>query len=346
VQLAHLARSLGLEVEGDGTLEIEGLAGIDDAGPRELSFVTDSGYVRALEQSRAGAILAPPGLEVDRPCLRSPVPYADFGRAVALFFPRARPAATTHPTALVGEDVEIGEDVGLGAYVVVGSGCRIGSGTYVHPHVTLYPGVIIGRDCELHAGVRLRTGVRLGDRVVLQNGVVVGSEGFGFATDLHGRRVRIPHRCGVEVGDDVEIGANSTIDASHPGHARLGHAQPCTRIEAGVKIDNQVQIGHGCIVGAGSALCAQVGLAGSTVLGKHVFMAGQSAAKGHVTIGDGALIGGATSVTSEVAPGAQILGVPPGMDRRRWARIVAAWKRLPELLVRVREIERRLGSSD
>ena len=342
MQLGRVALALGLPVEGDEAVEIEGLAGLEDAGAHDLTFVSGPAYARALAQSKAGAVFAPPGMEVGRPCIRSAVPYADFGRAVTLFFPRERPAPGVHPTAVVAEDASLGEDVTIGPYTVIGGGCRVGAGSHLHAHVTLYPDVTLGRDCELHSGVALRSGVRLGDRVRLQNGVVIGAEGFGFATDLAGERVRIPHPCGVEVGDDVEVGANTTIDAAHPGHARHGHPQACTRIGAGVKIDNLVQIGHGCIIGSGSALCAQVGLAGSTILGRNVYMAGQAAAKGHVRIGDGSLIGGATAVTSDVPPGAQILGVPPGMDRKRWARIVAAWKRLPELLVRVRELERKL----
>jgi len=346
VQLGDLASALALELEGDASLEIEGLAGLEDASPSELSFVAGPAYAKVLRSSRAGAVLAPPGLAVDRPCLRSPVPYADFGRAVPLFLPRPRQPMGVDATASIAEDAVLGQDVSVGAYAVVGPGCRIGPGSTLHPHVVLYPGVVVGRDCELHSAVQLRTGVRLGDRVRLQNGVVVGADGFGFAIDARGQRVRIPHHCGVEIEDDVEVGANSTIDAAHPGHARWGHARACTRIESGAKIDNLVQVGHGCIVGRGSVLCAQVGLAGSTVLGRDVYMAGQAAAKGHIRIGDGSLIGGATAVTASVPPGTQLLGVPPGMERRRWGRIVAAWKRLPELFVRVRRLERQLGGGD
>ncbi len=343
MELGRLAAELGLPVEGDPAQEVAGLAGLEDAGPHELSFIESPRYARALERSQAGAVIAPPGLDVGkRACLRSSAPYADFARAIALFHPRARPAAGIHPTAVIGEGAELGRDVSIGAYSVIGAGCRIGARSVIHPHVTLYPGVQMGVDCELHAGCRLREAVRLGDRVVLHNGVVIGSEGFGFALDAQGKKLRVPHRCGVEVGNDVEVGANSTIDASHPGHGRHGHASACTRIGHGVKIDNQVQVGHGCYVEDGSQLCAQVGLAGSTWVGRGVYMAGQAGAKGHVHIGAHSIIGGATGVTSDVEPGSQILGVPPGVDRKLWGRIVAAWKRLPGLLPRVRELERRV----
>ncbi len=343
MRLGELAERLQLEVDGDPDFEVTGLAGLEDAGPSDLSFLSEASYLKSLAASHAGAVLAPRGLEVGRPCIRSLAPYADFGRAVPLFFSAPPAPEGIHATAVIGDRVELGDEVAIGAYCVIGDGARIGARTRLYPHVVLYPGVRIGDDCELHSGAHLRSGVRIGARVVVCNGAVVGSDGFGFATDANGRRVRIPHRCGVDIGDDVEIGANTTIDSAHPGHARLGFPEARTRIANGVKIDNQVQIGHGCSIGEGSALCAQVGLAGSTVLGRGVFMAGQSAAKGHIHIGDGSLIGGATSVTSSVPPGAQILGVPPGLERRRWARIVAAWKRLPDLLVRVRELERRMG---
>jgi UDP-3-O-[3-hydroxymyristoyl] glucosamine N-acyltransferase len=343
VELERLAAELGLPFEGSPAHEIAGLAGLEDAGPRELSFIESARYARVLERSQAGAVIAPPGLDVGkRACLRSVVPYADFARAIALFQPRSRPAPGVHPTAVVGEGVALGADVSIGAYCVLGKGASIGARSVLHPHVTVYPGVVLGADCEVHSGCALREGVRIGERAVLQNGAVIGSEGFGFALDANRKQRRVPHRCGVEIGDDVEIGANSTIDASHSGHSRHGHPSVCTRIGAGVKIDNQVQIAHGCYVESNSQLCAQVGLAGSTWVGHGVFMAGQAGAKGHVHIGAGSIIGGATGVTSDVEPGAQILGVPPGVDRRLWGRIVAAWKRLPNLLTRVRELEKRI----
>jgi len=343
----ELSHVLGLPLEGDAPLEITGLASLVDAGPSELSFVEGSRYARVLASSRAGLVIAPLGLDVgSRACLRSRAPYFDFARAIALLLPRSTAASGIHPTAVVGANVTLGPDVTLGAYAVVGDGCSIGARTRLHPHVTVYPGVVIGSDCEIHSGVALREGVRMGDRVVLHNGAVIGSEGFGFAHDATGARARVPHRCGVIIEDDVEIGANSTIDASHPGHEKHGQESAGTHISRGVKIDNQVQVGHGCFVGEHSTLCAQVGLAGSTWIGRQVYMLGQAGAKGHVRIGDRSVIGGATGVTADVPDGAQILGVPPGVDRRLWGRIVVAWKRLPELLVRVRDLEKRLGKLD
>ncbi len=343
MKLAAIAEALGLELEGEAGLEIAGLAGLRDAGPGDLSFVQGPRYLRELQDSQAGAVLAPPGLDVGRPCLRSAAPYADFARAIELLLPRLPEPPGVHPTAVLEPGVVLGRDVAIGAYAVIGAGSRIGDRSRIHPHVTIYAGVAIGSDCVIHSGAHLRAGVEIGDRVVIQNGAVIGGEGFGFVERADGSRVRIPHRSAVWLGDDVEVGANSTIDASHPGHSRHGTASSATRIGSGVKIDNQVQIGHGCSVGERSVLCAQVGLAGSTSVGRFVFMAGQSAAKGHVRIGDASRIGGATAVTSDAPARSELLGVPPAMDRRRWARVVAAWKRLPELLTRVRRIEDALG---
>ena len=344
MQLAEIARALDLPFEGKPDLELSGLAGLEDAGPGELSFVAGARNVSAFKRSRAGAFLLPPDFDAEEhPCLRSAAPYADFARAVDLLVPRpVRPAPGIHPSAVVAPDAQLGQDVSLGPYVVLGAGVRIGDRTIIHPHCTLYAGVQLGADCEVHAGVHLREGVRLGDRVVIQNGAVLGAEGFGFAFRPDGTRVRIPHRCPVEVGDEAEIGSNTTIDASHPGHRRYGHAETRTRIGRAVKIDNLVQVGHGVEVGEGSTLCAFVGMAGGTQVGKHVFFGGASYAKGHIEVGDGSAIAGFSGVTRDLPPGSQVAGMPQ-MERRLYARVVAAWKRLPDLLRRVRRIEERLG---
>jgi UDP-3-O-[3-hydroxymyristoyl] glucosamine N-acyltransferase len=343
MKLGELAAALGLAYEGDPALDLVGLAGLRDARPGDLSFVTGERYLADLAASGAGAVLAPAGLAVGRPCLRSAVPYVDFARAIELLLPRAPGSPGIHATAVVADDAELASGVAVGPYAVIGARCRIGAGTRIHAHATLYPGVIVGEHCVIHSGAHLRESVRLGDRVVIQNGAVIGSDGFGFVGRPDGSRVRVPHRSAVWLGDDVEIGANTTIDASHPGHGQHVPGSSATFIGPGVKIDNLVQIGHGCSIADGATLCAQVGLAGSTAVGRRVYMAGQAAAKGHVSIGEGSLIGGKTAVVSDIPPASQILGVPPGMDRRRWARIVAAWKRLPDLLVRVRKLEQALA---
>jgi UDP-3-O-[3-hydroxymyristoyl] glucosamine N-acyltransferase len=343
VRLAELAAALALPFEGDGALALDGLAGLDDAGPKELSFVTGPKYREAFAASRAGAFLLPPDFDAKgRACLRSAAPYADFARAVDLFLPRAVPAPGVHPTAVVAPDVRLGPDVSIGPLAVIGAGSVLGARVRIHPHATVYPGVEIGDDSEIHSGAHVREGSKLGKRVIVNNGAVIGSAGFGFVSRADGTRVRVPHACRVEIGDDCEIGANTTIDASHPGHARHGHPTSGTRLGVDVKIDNQVQVAHGCEIGDHSTLCAQVGLAGSTVVGKFVYMGGKSASAGHVKIGDFSLVGALSATNHDLAPGSQVLGIP-SMERRLFAKVAAATKRLPELLTRVRRIERKLG---
>lgn len=342
VQLGKLAVDLDLECEGDPALEVRGLAGLRDASPQDLSFVTGERYRRDFELSGAGAYLAPPDFDTEgRPCLRTRAPYADFARAIELLHPRSKPAPGVHETAVLGGGVALGKDVSVGPYCVIGAGASIGDRTCIHAQVILYPGVRIGVDCEIHSGVHLRDDVTLGDRCVIQNGAVIGGEGFGFTSRADGTRIRVPHRCPVEIGDDCEIGANSTIDASHPGHSRRGHPEVRTRLGNGVKVDNLVQIGHGTDIGDGATLCALVGLAGSSEVGRGVYIGGQAGVADGVRIGPGALIGGGTGVAGDIEAGAQVLGYPP-MERRLWWRVMAASKRLPQLLRRVREIEKKV----
>jgi UDP-3-O-[3-hydroxymyristoyl] glucosamine N-acyltransferase len=344
VKLGEIATQLQLRLEGGPDLVIRGLANLDDAGPEDLSFVTGPRYRRAFERSRGGAFLVPRDFDsLGRPCLRSGAPYADFARAIDLLLPPSHaPSPGIHPTAVVAPDSEIGTDVSIGPYVVVGPRARIGNRSVLHPHVVLYADVVIGEECVVHSGVHLREGVQLGKRVVIENGAVLGPQGFGYAFREDGTRIRVPHRCAVDVGDDSDIGANTTIDASHPGQSRYGHPVTRTWVGRAVKIDNLVQIGHGCSVGDGSTICAQTGLAGSTEVGRSVLFAGQASSGGHLKIGDGAMVGGKTGVSSDLEPGAQVLGTPH-MERRRWGRAVTIFKQLPELLQRVRRIESLLG---
>ncbi len=342
MKLGEIASALGLALEGEDGLEIAGLAGLEDAGPGELSFAGGARYQKPFEASRASAFLLPPGFDaLGRSCLRSNAPYVDFTRAIDLFLPEVPVEAGVHPTAVVAPDAVLGEGVSIGAFSVIGARTRIGAGTRIHPHVVVYADCAIGEGCEIHSGAHLRARVRLGNRVVVQNGAVVGSEGFGFAFGAGGR-VRVPHRSGVDVDDDVEIGANTTIDASHPGHPRRGRASAATHVGRSVKIDNLVQVAHGCSLGEHTTLCAQVGLAGRTSVGKGVFFAGQSATSGDLHVADGTAILGMSGVMSDTAPGEKLVGVPV-MPRALFFRVLAASKRLPDLLKRVARLEKSLG---
>jgi len=346
VQLRELAARLELPVEGDDSVELTGVAGLEDATHGQLSFVTGPKFAAAYAASAASAFLVPPEFDtLGRPCLVSWSPYVYFARAVELFHPRAVPPPGVHETAIVAEDVLLGKEVSIGAYAVIGAGARLGDRSCVYPHATLYPGVEMGEDCQIHSGVHLHQGVCLGDRVVIQSGAVIGSEGFGFAFTVEGKRLRIPHVCPVVIGDDCDIGANSTIDASHPAHGKRGHPEVRTRIGNGVKIDNLVQVGHGAVIGDNVTLCAFVGLAGSTEIERNCYLAGASATGGHLTVGEGSAIGGMTGVTSSLKAGSKVMGVP-AIERALFGRIHAASKRLPELLRRVRRIEKKLDPGE
>ena len=270
------------------------------------------------------------------PCaiLRSPQPYLSFAQALA-FFPRdQRLAAGVHATAVVDPTAVIGVDVSIGPLAVIGSGATIGARTVIHAHVVVGPGVRIGDDCVLHARVSIRERSLIGHRVVVQDGVVIGSDGFGFVTTPAGEHVKIPQESIVVIEDDVEIGANSTIDRPAVGE---------TRIERGTKIDNLVQIAHGVRIGPHTFLAAQVGIAGSTTLGHHVVLAGQVGVAGHVEIGDGARASAQTGIPNSVDAGSFVSGYP-AIDNRDWLKASAIFRRLPELKKQVQDLAERLAT--
>jgi len=330
MRLEELARRLECELRGDGGVEIEGVRSLEEAGPRDLTFLTNARYAPRLADTRAAAVLlAHDAPEVAVPTLRARDPYLCLARALALFHVPRRPPAGIHPTAVVAASARIAEPVSIGAYAVVGEDVEIGPGATLYPHVTLYPGVRIGADFTAHAGVVVREDVRIGDRVLLHPGVVLGADGFGFAPGPAGA-VKVPQTGTVIVEDDVEIGANTTVD-----RATLG----ATVIRAQAKLDNLVMVAHNCEIGAGSFLAAQVGIAGSTRIGRGVRMGGQAGVAGHVTIGDGAQVIAQSGIPSSVAAG-KVVGGYPAMEAALWRRTSAAILRLPELLRRVRRLER------
>jgi UDP-3-O-[3-hydroxymyristoyl] glucosamine N-acyltransferase len=334
MRLEALAERLGLVLEGDGKLEVRAAAALEGAGPDELSFVSSARWVRALAASRAGAVILPPGIDARaRPALRSARPRLDFARAVALLHPQERPPAGVHPSALVAPGARVHPEASVGAHAVVGSGCAVGPRSILHPNVTLYPRVEVGADCEIHAGCVLRQDVRLGDRVILQPGVILGGDGFGYELDERGAWFKIPHVGRVVLEDDVEIGAGTTVDRGSVGE---------TRIARGVKIDNLVQIAHNCSIGEDSIVVAQSGLAGSTVVGRRAVLMARVGSAGHLTIGDGAFVGVRAGLHKDVAPGARVWGTPQ-MEERAWHRAMAALGRLPDALRRLRALEQRLG---
>ena len=333
--LAEIAGRLGCRFEGDGSIEISGVATLEGAEPGQLSFFANQKYRSELKATRASAVIAAEGVDdVPAAVIRAPEPYLAFARAVELFADSWRPAPGIHPLAAVEEDVSIAADASIGAFVFVARGARIGARTVVHPHVTIGRSAEIGDDCVIHAHVSIRERVRLGSRVVLQDGVVIGADGFGFARQPDGSHHKIPQIGGVVIEDDVEIGANTTIDRPAVGETRIG---------AGTKIDNLVQVAHGVRIGRQVLLAAQVGIAGSSVLEDRVTLAGQVGVSGHITIGKGTIATAQTGIPNSVEPGAFISGYP-AIDNRDWLKSSAVFRKLPELRKQVAELEKRLAA--
>ena len=335
MKLRDLAARLDCRLEGDGDVEISGVAGIHEAGPGDITFLANARYQKAVAATSASAIILPDNRST-APCpvIRARNPYLAFSRAVAVFAPDDRPAPGVHPLAAIADDAVLGDKVSVGPFVSIGAGASIGARTIVHPHVTIGPGVRVGEDCVVHAQVSLRERVTIGSRVVLQNGVVIGGDGYGFVRREDGTHEKIPQVATVVIEDDVEIGANTTVDRPSVGE---------TRVKAGAKIDNLVQIAHGVVVGRNALIVAQVGISGSTVIGDNVILGGQVGVGGHLTIGDGATAVGQSGVTNSLGPGEHVAGYP-AIDRQGWRRSSVIFKHLPELKRRLEELEARVAA--
>ncbi len=333
MKLSQIAPKIDCRIVGDKDVEINRVAGIDEAGPGDLTFVSNRKYISHIKSTRASAIILGEDIpRVEIPSLRTEDPYLAFARALELFYTPPLPEAGIHPTAVIAENAEIGPNVSIGACAVIGKGCRIGSGVAIYPHVVLYPNVSIGDKCVLHSFVIVREFCQIGNRVILQNGVVVGSDGFGFVPTKDGAFYKICQTGRVVIEDDVEIGANTTIDRAAVGD---------TVIRQGAKLDNLVQIGHGAQVGENSVLAAQVGLAGSTRLGRGVWVGGQAGFAGHLQVGDKAIITAQSGTSHDIPPGA-IMSGSPAFENAAWLRATAAFSKLPNLIRKVRDLEREL----
>jgi UDP-3-O-[3-hydroxymyristoyl] glucosamine N-acyltransferase len=335
LKLSELAERLGCRLEGDGNIDLNRVTSLEDAGPGDLTFFTNPKYAAALRQTRASAVIL--GERADpAPCamLRTSNPYLAFAQAVGIFAGETRPQTGVHPQAVVAEDAVIAPDASIGPLAVVAAGARIGARTIVHPHVTVGAHAEVGDDCVIHARVSIRERVKIGNRVVVQDGAVIGSDGFGFAHRPDGSHVKIPQVGGIVIEDEVEVGANTTIDRPAVGE---------TRIKAGAKIDNLVQIAHGVTIGRNVLLAAQVGIAGSTTLEESVTLAGQVGVAGHLTIGKGTIATAQTGIPNSVDPGSFISGYP-AIPNRDWLKASAIFRKLPELRKTIAELSERLGA--
>jgi UDP-3-O-[3-hydroxymyristoyl] glucosamine N-acyltransferase len=333
MKLREIATKLGLELRGDGEVEIAMPAPIEAAGSGMITFAVGAKYAAALRASSASAaiVAAEVAAEARCPVLISANPVFDFSRVLGIFFPPYRPPAGIHPTAIIAGDAQIGAEASIGAYCVIGAGVVIGRDAVIHPQVTIYPNVTIGDGFTCHSQVSIREGVTIGNRVTILNGAVIGADGFGFV-EHGGDLVKVPQVGSVAIEDDVEIGANTTIDRATMG---------ATTIRRGVKLDNLIQIGHNSEVGEFSRMAAQSGMAGSVRIGKWCQFGGQSGFADHVKVGDHARVIAQCGVHKDLSEDA-LVGGSPAIDLRKFRRMAAVEPRLPEIIRRLRALEQRL----
>jgi UDP-3-O-[3-hydroxymyristoyl] glucosamine N-acyltransferase len=308
---------------------------MEHAGPGHLTFLANPKYAPKVKHTNASAILAterPAGVGIA--CVLSDSPYLDFARALGFFYQPPRAAPGIHPRAFVAGSAEIGENCSIGPYAVVGERVRIGRNAVLHPHVVIYEGAEIGDDFVAHSHAAVREFCRIGNCVILQNGVVVGGDGFGFARRADGSHCKIVQSGVTVIEDDVEVQSLSSVDRATVGE---------TRVRRGAKIDSLVQIGHACVVGEDNIICAQTGLAGSTVLERNVLLAGQVGSSGHLTVGEGAIVYAQSGIGGDVKPGARISG-SPAFAASDWLRAITVIPKLPQLLKSVRDLKKKVDA--
>jgi UDP-3-O-[3-hydroxymyristoyl] glucosamine N-acyltransferase len=333
MKLGEIARALGCELVGDGETQITGLAGMEHAAAGELTFLANPKYAHKVKETRASAILTEKALgDLPIASVVSSNPYLDFARALELFYQPPKPKPGIHPLASVAASARIGEGASIGPFSVVGEQVKIGRHAVLHPHVVIYEGAEIGDDFLAHSHAVVREFCRIGNRVTLQNGVVIGGDGFGFAKRADGTHYKIVQSGATVIEDDVEVQSLTSVDRATVGE---------TRVKRGAKIDSLVQIGHACVVGEDNIICAQTGLAGSSVLERNVLLAGQVGISGHLTIHDNAVVYAQSGVGGDVAEGARIAG-SPAFAANEWLRAITAFPKLPELVKLVRELKKRI----
>jgi len=333
MKLREIADALGCRLEGDGELENSGVSGMEHAGPGQLTFLANPKYGPKVRHTKASAILVSESWkEMEIACLISANPYLDFARTLAMFYQAPRPAPGIHPLAFVAPSAVLGENCSIGPFAVVGERVRLGRNAVLHPHVVVYEGAEIGDDFLAHSHAAVREFCRIGNRVILQNGVVVGGDGFGFAKDASGAHRKIVQSGVTVIEDDVEIQTLSSVDRATMGE---------TRVKRGAKIDSLVQVGHACTVGEDNIICAQTGLAGSTRLERNVLLAGQVGSSGHLTVHEGAIVYAQSGIGGDVPPNGRISG-SPAFAASQWLRAVTAFQKLPELLKTVRELKKKV----
>ena len=323
MKLSQIASALNARLEnGSPDTDITGLNGIEQAGPEEITFVANPKYSAAARLTKAAAVIVAENFPViPTATLRVEDPYVSFARALELFHQPLRYAPGVHPTAVIHPTAKVGRDAHIAPYVVVDEHVEIGDHAVLLAHAVIYRGVKIGANFFAHAHAVVRENCRIGNNVLLHNGVVIGSDGFGFAKLHDGHWYKIPQPAPVVIEDDVEVQANSCIDRASVGE---------TRIRRGVKIDNLVQVGHGSQVGEDALLCSQVGLGGSTEIGNRVILTGQVGVVGHCKVGDNAIVTPQSGVANDIPAGALVSGAP-AVEHKLWLKYSAILPKLPEM---------------
>lgn len=340
MRLQEIAEKLECRLEGSPDTEICGVAGIDHATPGQLTFLANRRYAPQLKTTGASAVLVEEGVAIQREsnksplaALRTPNPYLAFARALELFYEVPRYSPGVHPTAIVSASAKIGAGSHIGPYCYIEDGVEIGGRAVLHSFVTLYRGSKIGTDFFAHAHAVVRENCRIGDRVILQNGVIIGGDGLGFAKRPDGSWYKMAQTGPAVLEDDVEVQANACVDRATVGETRIGR---------GTKVDDLVLIGHASQVGSDTMLCGQVGLAGSTKIGNGCILAGQVGTAGHLTVGDATVITAQSGVPNDV-PARSLYSGYPAVPNRDWLKMMAALNRLPELQRRVQQLEEQLA---
>lgn len=333
--LEEIAKIIDGKMEGNKNIVITGLAGLTEAGKGEISFLADKKYLPQLEKTEAEAIIVPEDIFIPgKNLIKVKNPYLALSKLLNLIdkeFASGRHPQGIHPTAIIGKNVTLGKDIVLGAYTVIEDNTIIGDKTLIYPFCFIGKESKIGKNCLLYSHISIRERISIGDRVIIHSGTVIGSDGFGFL-EIEGKQEKIPQIGTVEIGDDVEIGANCTIDRATLGKTKIG---------SGTKIDNLVQIGHNVEIGKNCILAGQVGIAGSTKIGNNVILAGQSGVADHITIGDTVRIAARAGVISNLPNNVTVSGFP-AREHRQMLKLQALTEKLPEIYQLFKTLKRKI----
>lgn len=331
MKLREIAEIISGEIKGDPEIEIKGVAGVTDSVEGDITFLSDNRYLKDCLSSKASCVIVGEFVEdLKKNQIKVKNPYYAFAILLDLFQPREKDKVGISPLAYVSERARVGKGVTIYPFAFISDDAEIGENTVIYPFVFIGKGSSIGSSCLVYSNVTIREGVRIGNRAIIHAGAIIGSDGFGYVFE-EGRHHKIPQVGGVVIGDDVEIGANVTIDRATTGNTIIGN---------GTKIDNLVQIGHNVRIGENAIIVAQVGIGGSAIIGKHVMLGGQAGVSDHAIIEDGTMVGARSGVMGHLKQG--IYSGTPVIPHREWLKASALFARLPEILKRIKEIEDKL----